>query len=103
LGRVRRINQEAKEKLMLKIGVIGAGHLGKFHLNNWMEMEGVEVVGFCDTDDANAASVEEKYKLKRFASPDELLDHCDAVDIVALLLFILNCVRWHFEKESMFL
>jgi predicted dehydrogenase len=75
---------------MLKIGVIGAGHLGKFHLNNWMEMEGAEVVGFCDTDDANAASVEEKYKLKRFASPDELLDHCDAVDIVAPTTF-------HFE------
>jgi predicted dehydrogenase len=75
---------------MLKIGVIGAGHLGKFHLNNWVEMEGVEVVGFCDTDNANAASVEEKYKLKRFASPDELLDHCDAVDIVAPTTF-------HFE------
>jgi predicted dehydrogenase len=55
-----------------------------------MEMEGAEVVGFCDTDDANAASVEEKYKLKRFASPDELLDHCDAVDIVAPTTF-------HFE------
>lgn len=75
---------------MLKIGVIGAGHLGKFHLNNWMEMEGVELIGFCDTDDANAASVIEKYKLKRFASPDELLDHCDAIDIVAPTTF-------HFE------
>lgn len=75
---------------MLKIGVIGAGHLGKFHLNNWMEMTDVEVVGFCDTDDANATSVSEKYKLKRFASPDELLDNCDAVDIVAPTTF-------HFE------
>ena len=68
---------------MLKIGVIGAGHLGKFHLNNWMEIEGAELVGFCDTDDHNAKSVEEKYKIRRFASPEELLDHCDAVDIVA--------------------
>jgi predicted dehydrogenase len=68
---------------MLKIGVIGAGHLGKFHLNNWIEIEGVEVIGFCDTDDNNAKSVTEKYKLKRFSSPEELLDHCDAVDIVA--------------------
>lgn len=68
---------------MLKIGVIGAGHLGKFHLNNWMEIEGTELVGFCDTDDHNAKLVEEKYKIRRFASPEELLDHCDAVDIVA--------------------
>lgn len=68
---------------MLKIGVIGTGHLGKFHLNNWMEIEGVTVAGFCDTDDANAKAVSEKYKIKRFSSPEELTDHCDAVDIVA--------------------
>jgi len=68
---------------MLKIGVIGTGHLGKFHLNNWMEIEGVTVAGFCDTDDAIAKAVSEKYKIKRFSSPEELLDHVDAVDIVA--------------------
>ncbi len=68
---------------MLKIGIIGAGHLGKFHLNNWKEIEDVEIVGFCDTDDLNAKNVSEKYKLTRYASPEELIDHCDAVDIVA--------------------
>jgi predicted dehydrogenase len=68
---------------MLKIGLIGAGHLGKFHLNNLIEIEGVQVVGFCDTDDANAKLVSEKYKLHRFLTVEELLDNCDAVDIVA--------------------
>ena len=68
---------------MLKIGLIGAGHLGKFHLNNWMEMAGVTVAGFCDTDDSNAKAVSEKYKIKRFGSAEELADHVDAVDIVA--------------------
>jgi predicted dehydrogenase len=72
---------------MLKIGVIGAGHLGKFHLNNWLEIDDVEVVGFCDTDDNNANNVISKYNLKRFSSPDELLDSCDAVDIVAPTTF----------------
>ena len=24
---------------MLKVGVFGVGHLGKFHLNNWKEIE----------------------------------------------------------------
>ena len=33
---------------MLKIGVFGVGHLGKFHLNNWKEIEYDEVVGFFD-------------------------------------------------------
>lgn len=72
---------------MLKVGVIGAGHLGKFHLNNWAVIENVELVGFCDTDDANAALVAEKYGIPRFAGTDELLDACDAVDVVAPTTF----------------
>ncbi len=68
---------------MLKIGLIGAGHLGKFHLNNWLEIPNVTVVGFYDTDDAIANSVSVKYKIKRFNSAEELLDSCDAIDIVA--------------------
>ena len=67
---------------MLKIGVFGTGHLGKFHLNNWLEIEGTELVGFYDPDDNTAGTVEEKYKLKRFATAAELIDAVDAVDVV---------------------
>lgn len=31
---------------MLKVGVFGVGHLGKYHLNNWKEIPEVELVGF---------------------------------------------------------
>ena len=75
---------------MLKIGVIGAGHLGKFHLNNWAVIEGAQLIGFCDTDDANAKQISEKYKLPRFEHVEELIDACDALDIVAPTSF-------HFE------
>lgn len=68
---------------MLKIGVFGVGHLGKFHLNNWKEIEGVEVVGFYDPNDATAKEVEEKYRLKRFSTVNSLLEKIDAADIVA--------------------
>jgi predicted dehydrogenase len=67
---------------MLNVGVFGTGHLGKFHLNNWRELEEVNLVGFFDPDDAIAKEVEEKYGLKRFADEDSLLDACDAIDIV---------------------
>ncbi len=36
---------------MLRIGVFGVGHLGKFHLNNWKDIPDVEIVGFYDPDD----------------------------------------------------
>jgi predicted dehydrogenase len=68
---------------MLKVGVLGVGHLGKFHLNNWKEISGVELVGFYDPNDENAAIVSEKYQLKRFTNTEELIDLCDALDIVA--------------------
>ncbi|WP_227990814.1 Gfo/Idh/MocA family protein [Flavisolibacter ginsenosidimutans] len=67
---------------MLNVGVFGTGHLGKFHLNNWKETTGVNLVGFFDPDDAVAKEVEEKYGLKRFADEESLLNACDAIDIV---------------------
>ncbi|MBI3140154.1 MAG: Gfo/Idh/MocA family oxidoreductase [Sphingobacteriales bacterium] len=67
---------------MLTIGVFGVGHLGKFHLNNWKEIPGVEVVGFYDPHDETAKEVAEKYQLPRFLDPDALMDSCDAIDVV---------------------
>jgi predicted dehydrogenase len=68
---------------MLKIGVFGVGHLGKYHLNSWKEIKGIELVGFYDPSDEIAAGVVEKYGLTRFDDIDELIDVSDAVDIVA--------------------
>ncbi len=68
---------------MLKIAVFGTGHLGKFHLNNWKEIEDVELIGFFDPNDENAKVIEETYQLNRFVDPSALMDACDAVDIVA--------------------
>ena len=68
---------------MLKIGLFGVGHLGKFHLQNWKDMDGVELVGFFDPNDATANEVAAKFEIKRFSNPDELLDLIDAADIIA--------------------
>src|SRR5215212_5145873 len=67
---------------MLKIAVFGTGHLGKFHLNNWKEIPGIELVGFFDPDDKIAEEVAAKYGLKRYTSQEELLNACDAIDVV---------------------
>jgi predicted dehydrogenase len=67
----------------IKIGVFGVGHLGKFHLNNWREIKGVELIGFLDPDDEQAAFVEKEYGITRYDDALALIDACDAVDIVA--------------------
>jgi predicted dehydrogenase len=79
---------------MLRIGVFGVGHLGKFHLNNWKELEDVVIEGFYDPDEKNALPVVEKYQIKRFDNAETLMDQCDAVDIVAPTPF-------HFELCEM--
>ena len=68
---------------MLKVGVFGVGHLGKFHLNNWKEIKTAELVGFYDPNDTVAQEISSKYQLARFPSPEHLMDACDIVDIVA--------------------
>ena len=67
---------------MLKVGVFGVGHLGKFHLNNWKEIEGVKLVGFFDPHTETAKKVAEEYGIKRFTYADKLIDACDIVDVV---------------------
>lgn len=68
---------------MIRIGILGVGHLGKIHVTNWQEISQVTVSGFHDPDEVNAAYAMEKFGLRRFNSVTELLDNCDAVDIVA--------------------
>ncbi|MEO6538983.1 MAG: Gfo/Idh/MocA family oxidoreductase [Ferruginibacter sp.] len=79
---------------MLRIGIFGVGHLGKFHINNWIEIEGVEISGFYDPDEKNAQAAQEKYLLKRYTGIEELMDNCEVVDIVAPTMF-------HFELCSL--
>jgi predicted dehydrogenase len=68
---------------MLKIGLFGVGHLGKFHLNNWKEIDGVEITGFFDPNDKNAKAVVEKYGIRRFERAEDLMALIDAADIIA--------------------
>jgi predicted dehydrogenase len=67
---------------MLKIGVSGAGHLGKIHLNLIREIPGFKLMGFFDTDPATVKQVSEEYKIKSFDNYDDLLENVDVVDIV---------------------
>ncbi|MCG9898972.1 MAG: Gfo/Idh/MocA family oxidoreductase [Hydrotalea sp.] len=67
---------------MLKVGVFGVGHLGKFHIANWKEIEQAQIVGFYDPNNEHAAEVISQYQIKRFTDPEKLMDAVDIVDIV---------------------
>ena len=69
-------------KTMLKIGIFGVGHLGKFHISNWQTIANVSIVGFYDPNDTNAEEAIKKFGIKRFDDMSSLLDAVDAVDII---------------------
>lgn len=79
---------------MLKVGVFGVGHLGKFHLNNWKEITDIKVIGFFDPNNDTAKQVEKEYGLKRFDDEQELINACDIVDIVVPTQFHYDlCIK----------
>ena len=72
---------------MLNVGLFGVGHLGRFHLINLKEINGINIIGISDPSDENATAVSKQYKVKRFTDAEKLMDACDAVDIVAPTTF----------------
>lgn len=69
---------------MLKIGVLGTGHLGKIHLNCIKKLDQIyNLVGFYDPDVDVQERVSEQHQLRCYDSIDELISQVDVVDIVA--------------------
>lgn len=76
---------------MLKIGVLGAGHLGKIHINCLKQIEKYQLVGFFDQDSDTAAKVAANMGVKNYESIDELIDSVDVVDIVTPTIAHFAC------------
>jgi predicted dehydrogenase len=67
---------------MVKIGVLGAGHLGKVHIKLLKEIKDATLVGFYDINEATAIAVEKELGVKHFPDLDSLLNEVETVDIV---------------------
>ena len=78
---------------MLKVGVLGAGHLGKIHLRLLQQSEQYDLVGFYDPFAENAKKVAEEFGYKAFDSITELIDAVEVVDIVTPTLSHFDCAK----------
>jgi len=67
---------------MLKIGVLGVGHLGKIHLKCIQQTECYELVGFYDPDIDRAAKMQQAFNVPAFESAAALMAAVDVIDIV---------------------
>jgi len=78
---------------MLKVGVLGAGHLGKIHLKLLQQSSKYQLVGFYDPSEENAKKVAEEFGYTSYNSIDELIDAVDVVDIVTPTLSHFECAK----------
>jgi predicted dehydrogenase len=78
---------------MLKIGVLGAGHLGKIHLRLLQQSEKYELVGFYDENQENAEKISNEFGYKHFSTIATLIHAVDVIDIVTPTLSHYKCAR----------
>lgn len=76
---------------MLKVGVLGAGHLGKIHLRLLNQSSKYELVGFYDPFEENAKKIAAEFGYKKFDSIAELINAVDVIDIVTPTLSHYDC------------
>ena len=72
---------------MVKIGIVGVGHLGKIHLTCLKQIQEFELIGFYDTNPAIIADIESEYNIPHFDNLDRLISLCDVVDIVSPTIY----------------
>ncbi len=66
---------------MLKIGLLGVGHLGKIHLKCIEMIEAYEFIGFYDLDE-KTETIAQEAGVKRWTNLEALIDAADILDIV---------------------
>ena len=83
---------------MLKVGVLGAGHLGKIHLRLLNESQKYHLIGFYDADAINAKKVASEFGYTYFENINTLIDAVDVINIVTPTLSHYDCAKKAMEK-----
>ncbi|MBK6541218.1 MAG: Gfo/Idh/MocA family oxidoreductase [Flavobacteriales bacterium] len=65
-----------------RIGVLGAGHLGRIHMQQALQVPDLELIGFHDPDLEKAAQAALEHGVPALPTVRALIDACDLVDIV---------------------
>lgn len=70
-----------KDNKKTRIGVVGIGHLGNYHLQKYSKLENCEIVAVSDTLPEKAKKAAETYSCKAFSDHGNLIGMVDAVSI----------------------
>jgi len=65
----------------LRVGVIGVGHLGEYHVQKYLAVPDARLVGVVDADMDRANEIAQRYNTRAFEKHHDLLDMVDAVSL----------------------
>jgi len=65
----------------LRAGVVGAGHMGQYHVLVYAELPDVELVGVADVDGERAAAVARQYETRPFTDHRQLVGKVDVASV----------------------
>ncbi len=83
---------------MLKVGVLGAGHLGKIHLRLLNESKKFDLIGFYDADAITGKKVASEFGYTYYDNINTLIDAVEVVDIVTPTISHFECGKKAIEK-----
>lgn len=71
----------AMKKKKIKIGVVGIGHLGNYHLQKYENLANCEITAVADTVPERAQKAAEQYRCAAFSDYRKMFDKIDAASI----------------------
>ena len=66
---------------MIKVGIVGVGHLGEIHLKLILSSTNFNLIGFYETNQEKSDLISKKYQVKSFKSLEDLSENVQAVII----------------------
>ncbi len=66
---------------MIKVGIVGVGHLGEIHLKLILSSINFDLIGFYETNQEKSDLISNKYQVKSFKSLEDLSENVQAVII----------------------
>ncbi|MBA4416960.1 MAG: UDP-N-acetyl-D-glucosamine dehydrogenase [Syntrophus sp. (in: bacteria)] len=84
----------------IRIALVGAGHMGRIHLEKLSAMDGVQVSGVIDVDEARAKELSGKYRVPAFKEYSDVIPLSDGVVIATPTESHYEIARAFLEKGA---
>ena len=84
----------------IRVGVVGVGHLGRWHAEKYASLENVELVGVVDVDEKQAGAVAQKNATRAYTDFRELFGKVDAISIAVPTPMHHAVARAFLENET---